>query len=203
MRRRRSSGCGCCPSTPNWCATSWSRHPLCLAADDDPASVELPDTGLAPSWAGVSPPRSGWSAQPGLEASTLAARAQWGIAAVAESMPQNPGEDAVRAVRATVWGRLGRRAGRAPARRGVRGVRAGLHRRAKRSPRVLTSGPWTRVSLARGHIIVRGPARVGLTAVRATGAPDSPAAGCMSRISRRMSRSASRTESFLRQRRTA
>ena len=38
---------------------------------------------------------------------------------------------------------------------------------------VRTSGPWTRVSLVRGHVIVRGPARVGMTAVRATGLPDS------------------------------
>ena len=34
---------------------------------------------------------------------------------------------------------------------------------------VRTSGSWTRVSLRRGHIIVRGPARVGMSAVRATG----------------------------------
>ncbi len=36
------------------------------AAGDDEASSQLPDTGLAPSWAGVSPPRSGWVAKPGI-----------------------------------------------------------------------------------------------------------------------------------------
>ena len=36
-------------------------------------------------------------------------------------------------------------------------------------PRVLSSGPWTRVSLSRGHVIVRGPARIGMTDVRSTG----------------------------------
>ncbi len=34
---------------------------------------------------------------------------------------------------------------------------------------VRRSGAWTRVSLTRGHVLVRGPVRSGLTAVRATG----------------------------------
>ena len=32
------------------------------------------------------------------------------------------------------------------------------------------NGPWTRVSLSRGHVLVRGTVRNGLTAVRTTGA---------------------------------
>ena len=35
---------------------------------------------------------------------------------------------------------------------------------------VRRNGPWTRVSLARGHVLARGTVRSGLTAVRATGA---------------------------------
>ncbi|MFX5610901.1 hypothetical protein ABTD85_20980, partial [Acinetobacter baumannii] len=34
---------------------------------------------------------------------------------------------------------------------------------------VRTSGVWTRVTLKRGHVLVRGPVRSGLTAVRSTG----------------------------------
>ena len=69
-----------------------------------PISCSCPTSASRPSWAGVSPPRGGWVQIETIAASVLAARAQWGIAAVAESMPQNPGEDAVRAVRAAVWG---------------------------------------------------------------------------------------------------
>lgn len=141
-----------------------------VSAPDAPASIELPDTGLAPSWAGVSPPRSGWSGQPGLAASTLAARAQWGIAAVAESIPQNPGEDAVRAVRASVWGAADEALNGLPLGAAFTAFALGFIV-GEEVAHVLTSGPWTRISLARGHVVVRGPVRVGLTDVRQTGAP--------------------------------
>ncbi len=140
------------------------------AAAEDPASVDLPDTGLAPSWAGVSPPRGGWSAQPGIDASTLAARAQWGIAAVAEAMPQNPGEDAVRAVRANVWGATDDALGGLPLGVAFTAFALGFIV-GEEQARVLASGAWVRVSLTRGHVVVRGPARIGLTDVRSTGAP--------------------------------
>ncbi|GAA1990510.1 hypothetical protein [Microbacterium pumilum] len=140
-----------------------------LTADaGDPASIALPETGLAPSWAGISPPRSGWSKQPGLAASALAARAQWGIASVAEAMPLNPGEDAVRSIRATVWGAPDDALGGLPLGAAFAAFALGFIVGEETAP-VLTSGPWTRVSLTRGHVIVRGPARVGLTEVRTTG----------------------------------
>lgn len=140
------------------------------AAGDDSTAVELPDTGLAPSWAGVSPPRTGWSAQSGIPASALAARAQWGIAAVAESVPQDPGEDAVRAVRAAVWGAPDEDLAGLPLGAAFAAFALGFIV-GEETARVLACGPWTRISLARGHVIVRGPARVGLTEVRTTGAP--------------------------------
>jgi hypothetical protein len=139
------------------------------AAGDDPSAVELPDTGLAPSWAGVSPPRSGWVAQTGIAASTLAARAQWGIAAVAEAVPQNPGEDAVRAVRASVWGAADDTLGGLPLGTAFAAFALGFIV-GEEEASVRASGTWVRVSLTRGHVIVRGPARIGLTEVRQTGA---------------------------------
>jgi hypothetical protein len=137
-------------------------------ADDDSTHLQLPEIGLAPSWTGVSPPRSGWEDAGTLAAALLAARAQWGIAAVAETIPQNPGEDAVRAVRAAVWGVPDDE---------LRGLPLGVAFAAftlgfivgEEDAGVRTAGPWTRVTLQRGHVIVRGPARVGMSAVRATG----------------------------------
>lgn len=139
-------------------------------ADGDDTAVELPETGLSPSWVGVSPPRSGWSARPGIHASTLAARAQWGIAAVAEAVPRDAGEDAVRALRASVWGPADDELDALPL--GVAFAAFALGFIAgDEEARVYANGPWVRVTLARGHVLVRGPVRVGLTDVRATGAP--------------------------------
>lgn len=139
-----------------------------VGSDDSAAQLQLPDTALSPAWAGVSPPRAGWRQTANIAASVLASRAQWGIAAVAEALPQNPGEDAVRAVRATVWG---------PPDDALAGLPLGAAFAAftlgfivgEENAAVRTSGAWTRVSLRRGHVIVRGPARTGMTPVRETG----------------------------------
>jgi hypothetical protein len=139
-----------------------------VGADDSADELELPATGLSPSWAGVSPPRGGWEQAGSVAASVLAARAQWGIAAVAEALPQNPGEDAVRAVRAAVWGAPDDALGGLPLGVAFAAFTLGFIG-GEEDATVRTSGSWTRVSLRRGHIIVRGPARVGMSAVRATG----------------------------------
>ncbi|MGZ8803852.1 MAG: hypothetical protein ACXWZG_00940 [Microbacterium sp.] len=142
------------------------------AVDGDAAHLELPTVGLSPSWAGVSPPRGGWVAAETIAASVLAARAQWGIAAVAETIPQNPGEDAVRAVRAAVWGVPDDALGGLPLGVAFAAFTLGFIA-GEEDAAVFRAGSWTRVTLRRGHIIARGPARVGMTAVRDTGlSPD-------------------------------
>ncbi|MGC0370663.1 hypothetical protein [Microbacterium sp. SLBN-111] len=73
-------------------------------APDDASAIVLPETASAPAWAGVSPPRGGWAETAAIDSSVLAARAQYGIAAVADALPADPGEDVVRTVRAQVWG---------------------------------------------------------------------------------------------------
>src|SRR5690606_9628767 len=64
-----------------------------LEKDEDPRNLVLPDEAISPAWAGIAPPRGGWEHAGEIEASTLANRAQWGIAAVAHQVPDNPGED--------------------------------------------------------------------------------------------------------------
>jgi hypothetical protein len=139
-----------------------------LAQEQDPTRVRLPEVGLSPAWAGVSPPRGGWTPADSLAASTLAARAQWGIAAVAEALPQNPGEDAVRAVRAAVWGAPDEALGGLPLGVAFAAFSLGFIV-GEEEAAVRRSGTWTRLTLRRGHVVVRGPARVGLSDVRATG----------------------------------
>ncbi|MCR2763733.1 hypothetical protein NQ152_09450 [Microbacterium sp. zg.B48] len=140
-----------------------------VPADDDAAQLLLPDVGLSPSWTGVTPPRGGWVQTGTIGTSLLAARAQWGITAVAEALPDNPGEDAVRAVRAAVWGVPDDALGGLPL--GVAFAAFTLGFIVGEEEGVLrTGGAWTRLTLRRGHVLLRGPARVGMTDVRTTGA---------------------------------
>lgn len=141
-----------------------------IGADDSAEQLQLPDTALSPAWAGISPPRGGWQQTGSVAASVLAARAQWGIAAVAQALPQDPGEDAVRAVRAAVWGTPDEPLDGLPLGAAFAAFTLGFIV-GEEDAQVRTAGPWTRISLHRGHVIVRGPARTGMTAVRGTGTP--------------------------------
>ncbi len=139
-----------------------------LAPDADDHALRLPDSAVTAAWAGVSPPRSGWRDAGGLEAATVAARAQWGIAAVAEQVPTDAGDDVVHLVRSDVWGAedpdlAGLPLGVAFAAFGL-GFIAG-----EEIARIRSVDPWSRVSFARGHVLSRGPVAMGLTPVRRTG----------------------------------
>jgi hypothetical protein len=135
------------------------------------AAVDLPDSALSAAWAGISPPRRGWTALPPIDTATIAARAQWGITAVAEAMPADPGEDVVHTVRASVWGEPDALLDGLPRGAAFAAFAMGFIV-GQEDARVLTSGAWTRVTLLRGHVLVRRPVRSGLTAVRRTGVRD-------------------------------
>lgn len=140
-----------------------------LAPGDAPNAIALPDSAVTAPWAGVSPPRSGWERAASLDAATLAARAQWGIAAVAEAVPDAAGEDVVRLVRAQVWGEPDGEVVDLP--RGVAFAAFALgFIGGEETATVHRSGPWTRVSLRRGHVLTRTRVHSGLTEVRTTGA---------------------------------
>ncbi|WP_040165334.1 hypothetical protein [Microbacterium gorillae] len=134
-----------------------------------PGAVTLPDTAVSPAWTGVAPPQSGWEALGEIPASVLQLIAADGIAAVADTVPTDAGEDIVRAVRARVWGPLDERVLDAP--RGVAFTADAFgFLRGDETVAVFRAERWMRFSLRRGHVLSRGPARVGLTPVRATGA---------------------------------
>lgn len=139
-----------------------------LAASADPLALDLPDTAVTATWAGIAPPRADWAAGGTIAAATLAARAQYGIAAVAEAVPRDAGADVVRSVRAAVWGAPDDELGGLPL--GVAFTAFALGFIAgEETVGIRHNGPWTRVSLARGHVLTRTTVRSGLTAVRATG----------------------------------
>ena len=141
-----------------------------LTPSTDPQVLELPETGLSPAWAGVAPPRGDWAMETSLPASVIAQRAQWGISAVARGATPGSGEEAVRALRAAIWGEPDDDLGGLP--RGVAfaadafGFISG-----EEQVSVMRSGRWTRLAFRRGHVLARGPVATGLTAVRGTGSP--------------------------------
>lgn len=140
-----------------------------VAATPDAHVLELPETGLAPSWAGIAPPRGGWEpAGVTLAASVIAQRAQWGISAVARGATPGAGEEAVRALRAAIWGEPDADLADLP-----RGVAFAAHAlgfiSGEEQVPVVRSGRWTRLAFRRGHVLARGPVMTGLTQVRATG----------------------------------
>lgn len=138
-------------------------------SDDDERALELPATGLSPAWAGVAPPRGEWRRQGALAASTVARRAQWGISAVARGATPGAGEDAVRALRAAIWGEPDDELGALPRGVAFAADAFGFISGEEEVP-VTTAGRWSRLAFRRGHVLVRGPMATGLTPVRETGA---------------------------------
>lgn len=139
-----------------------------LSPTGDPMRLALPETALSPAWAGVAPPRQGWGVEAVLPAALIAQRAQWGISAVAHGAGPGSGEEAVRALRAAIWGEPDDDLGGLP--RGVAFAADALgFISGEEDVPVTRSGRWTRLAFRRGHVLARGPVASGLTGVRTTG----------------------------------
>jgi len=142
-----------------------------LSSTDDERVLTFPETGLSPAWAGVAPPRGQWHETSSLAASVIAQRAQWGISAVARGATPGSGEEAVRALRAAIWGEPDDHLGGLPRGVAFAADAFGFISGEEEVP-VMTSGRWTRLAFRRGHVLARGPVATGLTAVRGTGASE-------------------------------
>lgn len=66
--------------------------------------LALPDTTVTAAWAGMLPPHTGWEARGVLDAKSLAAVAEEGMARVAAQVPTDAGDPVVQKVRRAVWG---------------------------------------------------------------------------------------------------
>ncbi|WP_022891899.1 hypothetical protein [Agromyces subbeticus] len=126
-----------------------------LGEDDDsrPVSMSRPPEVNTVTWAGISPPRGGWRPLGATDAATLESAARAGIDEVAEAIPAGTGEQLVQRVRSEVWGR------------GVEGVEYiptgaafaaySLGFLGDDEVKLFETGPWTRLSTRRGHVLVR------------------------------------------------
>ncbi|MFC4224563.1 hypothetical protein [Lysinibacter cavernae] len=130
-----------------------------------PVAVGVPPMTTTVSWAGILPPRGGWERSGTVQAAQLVDAAELGIAEVAKAVPTDVGEHIIRKVRGEVWGRIVPDAEvPVPAGAGFAAVSLGFTPDARgRGPKaaidgmtpVFTAGNWQRLSLKRGHVLVR------------------------------------------------
>ena len=138
-----------------------------LTATVDPLSLELPETSLAPAWTSVEPPQHGWRYIADVSSLTLMRSVRAGIEAVAQALPDKPGDDVARKIRGMVWGTPDTALASLP-----QGVAFAAYvfgfLSAGGEAAISTAGRWTRLTLPTGHVLLRGPVVSGLTSIRRT-----------------------------------
>ncbi|KQO62986.1 hypothetical protein [Curtobacterium sp. Leaf261] len=127
---------------------------------EDPATpahgivIELPLQVNTVTWAAISPPRGGWVPLPDLDVTVLRDQARVGIAEVAETVPTASGDAVVRRVRSEVWGRPIAQSEHVPAGAAFAAESLGFLRDGDRV-RLFETGPWSRLTTTRGHVLVK------------------------------------------------
>lgn len=115
--------------------------------------VGLPMEVNTATWAAISPPRGGWQQLGEIPAATLEQSARDGIRDVAAAVPDGVGEQIVRRVRGEVWGRPIVGAEHIPS--GAAFAAFALGFLGEDPVRLYETGPWTRLSTQRGHVLVK------------------------------------------------
>ncbi len=123
--------------------------------EDGTVLIGIPAEVATVTWAGVAPPRAGWQPVDTAVAGDLVAIANAGIVEVAELLPADAGEAVVRRVRAEVWGRAIPTVDHVPAGAAFAAHSLGFLGEAEEEIPVFETGPWTRLSAARGHVLVK------------------------------------------------
>ncbi|MBX3092643.1 MAG: hypothetical protein KF801_09085 [Cryobacterium sp.] len=119
-----------------------------------PANVSVPLEVNTVVWAAISPPRGGWHGLDPMPSDRLVEVADAGIAEIRDAVPAGTGEQLVHRARAEVWSRPIEGFEHIPA-----GAAFAAHTLGFLAPpepvRVFETGPWTRLSADRGHVLVR------------------------------------------------
>lgn len=119
-----------------------------------PVTVSLPIEVNTVVWTAISPPRGGWHGLDPVPAQNLVEIADAGIAEIRDAVPAGTGEQLVHRARAEVWGRPVDGFEHIPAGAAFAGHTLGFL--APPEPvRVYETGPWTRLTSERGHVLVR------------------------------------------------
>ncbi|MDQ1551450.1 MAG: hypothetical protein QOD50_872 [Actinomycetota bacterium] len=121
-----------------------------------PVTMTVPMGVNTVTWAAISPPKGGWLPRSSTTTGILNQVARAGIAEVADAVPTGTGAQLVQKVRAEVWGRDIN---------GLEDVAAGgafaalslgfLSDNEADEVRIFDSGPWTRLTSPRGHVLIK------------------------------------------------
>lgn len=123
------------------------------AQGEGATTVGLPMEVNTATWAAISPPRGGWQQIGEVAPTLLEESARAGIRDVAAAVPDGVGEQIVRRVRSEVWGRPIVGAEHIPS--GAAFAAFALGFLGDDPVRTYESGPWTRLSTLRGHVLVK------------------------------------------------
>jgi hypothetical protein len=123
------------------------------AQGEGSTSIGLPMEVNTATWAAISPPRGGWQARGEVAPALLDTAARAGIRDVASAVPDGAGEQIVRKVRSEVWGAPITGAEHIPS--GAAFAAFALGFLGEDAVRVYETGPWTRLSTQRGHVLVK------------------------------------------------
>ncbi|MDO9591302.1 MAG: hypothetical protein Q7J04_09190 [Microcella sp.] len=116
-------------------------------------TIGLPAAVNTVVWSAISPPRGGWQRMGAIDSAGFSAAARAGIEEVATAIPEGTGEQIVHRVRSEVWGRPLPEAEHLPA--GSAFALESLGFLGDDGVQQYTSGPWLRLSTARGHVLVK------------------------------------------------
>jgi hypothetical protein len=123
------------------------------AQEEGTTTVALPMGVNTVTWTAISPPRGGWHPIPGISSDRLDAAARAGIEEVAAVLPEGAGEQIVRRIRSEIWGRPIEGWEHVPAGAGFAALSLGFL--GDDEVRLYETGPWTRLTTSRGHVLVR------------------------------------------------
>lgn len=117
-------------------------------------TVSLPMQVNTVTWAAISPPKGGWTVVDTADQHVLESTAKAGIDEVAAAIPTGTGEQIVHRVRSEVWGRPIVGLEYIPAGAAFAGYSLGFLV-GEEPVRILETGPWTRLTTTRGHVLVK------------------------------------------------
>lgn len=118
------------------------------------AQLSMPPSEVQAPWTGIAPPRAGWTPVTSIDVETLTAAARDGVERISADLPRDAGDPVVQRIRSSVWGDGIAQLPDVPMGAAFAADSLGFIREPE-SARVLQSGPWLRLSLRRGHVLVR------------------------------------------------
>ena len=119
-----------------------------------PVVVAIPAEVFSITWAAISPPRAGWVKVDQTTSSVLEGVARAGIDEVATAVLPGTGEQLVQRVRNEVWGRPIEGLEHVPAGGAFAALSLGFLRDDD-NVTIVETGPWTRLSSDRGHVLIK------------------------------------------------